>query len=155
MSLLQGPLSTPGPFCVVTFSACAGYYFRGNDSFHTFMSHHILLLYPFWTFVSFPPSHLCVCHIPVPLSSFVHSVLQHSITHAKCDSMCMCAQWNCPHGAHCFRMHHFPKAHVLPERVPTVQIKVYPMLCVVSFCWIYWCWFAKCCGHIWPLLIFL
>jgi len=37
-----------GPFCVAAFSACAGYSFGGNNSFHTFMSYRILLLlYPF------------------------------------------------------------------------------------------------------------
>jgi hypothetical protein len=78
------------------------------------------------------------------------SVMQHVTV-----SACMIAQWNHLHGVHCIRMHNFPKARVLHECVQTVQMKVCPLLFVVSFCWIYWCWSAKCYGNIWPLLVFL
>jgi hypothetical protein len=108
--------------------------------------------YLFWTFLAFLPIYVSVLSFPSP---FLPSrTLCYNNTVSLVQGVT--ALWNhCPHGVHFIRMHNFPKAHVLHECIQTVQIKVCPMLCVVSFCWIYCCWFAKCCGHYWPLLIFL
>jgi hypothetical protein len=118
------------------------------------------------TFFFIPFEHSCPSSLPIYVSvlSFPFPFLPsctlcytNTVSLMQDVTVCACviAQWNCSHGVYPITMHNFPKAHVLHKCVLTVQIKVCPMLCVVSFCWIYWCWFAKCCGHIWPLLIFL
>jgi len=148
--------SWSGPFCVAAFSACARYSFGEYNSCHSFMPYCILLLlYPFWTVLSFLPPFpfMCLSYHTVPRTLCYNNAV--SLMQDVTVRACVIAQWNRPHGVHCVRMHSFPKAYVLHECVQTVQIKVCPMLSVVSFCWIYCCWFAKYCGLIWPLLIFL
>ena len=96
----------------------------------------------FFCFIPF--EHLCPFSLPINVSVllFLFPFLPSctlcynntvSVMQDVTVCACMIAQWNCPHGVRCIRMHNFPKACVLHECVQTVQIKVCPMLFVVSF----------------------